>query len=270
MLPALTVMELLPIGDAATLLVESIRIRGRNGSDRSMTATCGRVLNLGFNACRPRPKHSGLAVLPLLREAYVAFWEQRRPQLHIVFKTVENDMYRRRSLGIAALLMGLCCAGIAYATDPAHRPDPAKVTPTAGFVQEAVVGNLFEVESSKLALDRSQNATIKTFAKLMVDDHSAAGVKLADAISEAKQPRPPLKLDAKRQTLLDGLAARKGKDFDKFFVETQHKAHVEAVALFESYAATGEDARLKALAGELLPTLKGHLMRIEKIEAAWK
>jgi putative membrane protein len=122
------------------------------------------------------------------------------PGSAFLLKTVECDMYRR-SLGIAALLMGLSCAGTADATDPAHRPDPAKLTPTAEVVQPAVVGNLFEVESSKLALDRSQNATIKTFAKLMVDDHSAAGVKLANAISDAKQPAPPLKLDAKHQAL---------------------------------------------------------------------
>ena len=177
-------------------------------------------------------------------------------------------MYRR--FGIAASLVGLFWCGIAYAADPAHRPDSAKVTPTATFVQQAVVGNLFEVESSKLALDRSQNATVKTFAKSMVDDHSAAGVKLADAVDQAKQARPPLKLDAKHQAILDDLAAKNGADFDKLYVEAQHKAHVEAVALFESYAATGEDARLKALAGELLPKLKDHLAKIDKIAAAWK
>ena len=179
-------------------------------------------------------------------------------------------MYRRWALAIAALLTGISCFGVAHATDPAHRPDPAKVTPTAAFVQQALVSNLFEVESSKLALDRSENTTIKTFATLMVNDHSAAGVKLADAISEAKQPRPPLKLDAKHQVLLEDLAARKGADFDKSFVDVQHKAHVESVALFEGYAATGEDSRLKALADELLPTLKDHLARMEKIAAAWK
>ncbi len=179
-------------------------------------------------------------------------------------------MNGRRSFAIAACLIALSWVDNAYAADPAFRPDPAKVTPTATFVQQAVVGNLFEVESSKLALERSQNVTIKTFAKLMVDDHSGAGVKLADAISEAKQARPPLKLDAKHQAVLDNLAANKGADFDKLYVQLQHNAHVEAVALFESYSATGEDAHLKTLAGALLPTLKGHLARIEKIAAAWK
>ena len=179
-------------------------------------------------------------------------------------------MYGRRSFGIAASLVGLFWCVIAYAADPAQRPEPAKVTPTATFVQQAVVGNLFEVESSKLALDRSQNATVKTFAKSMVDDHTAAGVKLADAVDQAKQARPPLKLDAKHQAILEDLVAKKGADFDQRYVEAQHKAHVEPVALFESYAATGEDGRLKALAGELLPKLKDHLAKIDKIAAAWK
>jgi putative membrane protein len=179
-------------------------------------------------------------------------------------------MYRRQSFAIAACLAGLAVIGTAQAADPANRPDPAKVTPTATFVQEAVVGNLFEVESSKLALERSQTAAIKTFAKHMIDDHSAAGVKLAEVLDQAKQTRPPLKLDAKHQALIDDLAAKKGADFDKVYVDAQHKAHIEAVALFESYSATGEDAQLKALAAQLLSTLKNHLVQIEKITKAVK
>ena len=121
-------------------------------------------------------------------------------------------MYRRRSIGIVASFMGFAFLGTAHAADPANRPDPAKVTPTATFVQEAVVGNLFEIESSKLALDRSQNAAIKTFAKHMIDDHSAAGVKLAEAVTQAKLARPPLKLDARHQAILDDLAARRARN----------------------------------------------------------
>jgi putative membrane protein len=167
-------------------------------------------------------------------------------------------------------LAGAAWSTAAVAADPASRPDPPKVMPTATFVQEAVVSNLFEVESSKLALDRSQNGAVKAFARHMVDDHSAAGVKFTEAMSEAKVTRPPLKLDARRHALLDELADRKGGDFDRIYVEAQHKAHVEAVALFEGYGATGEDAALKAVAVTLLPTLKRHLAEIEKVKAAQK
>lgn len=184
-------------------------------------------------------------------------------------------MIRRQMFTTAASLLvalgaggGLVLPGMALAADPANRADETKITPTASFVQAAVVGNLFEVESSKLAADRAEAAAVKTFAKQMVDDHSAAGVKITEALTESKLTKPPFKLDAKHQATLDELAAKKGRDFDRAYVDAQLKAHVETVALFEGYAASGEDPRLKALAGELLPKLKAHLAMIEKIAAA--
>lgn len=171
-------------------------------------------------------------------------------------------------LAAAALTSPLALPPIAFAADPANRPDQLKMTPTATFVQQAMVGNLFEVESSKLAADRSEAPAVREFARQMIDDHSAAGVKLAEALTAAKLARPPLKLDARHQAIYDELAARKGRDFDRAYVDAQLKAHVDAVALFEGYAATGEDARLRALASELVPRLKAHLAMIEKIATA--
>jgi hypothetical protein len=124
-------------------------------------------------------------------------WRARRPALRrtgIVFCEATSAT-ARVSLQISGqrnvpsfrhrrVPVGLFWCGIAYAADPAHRPGPAKVRsrPPPRSCTQAVVGNPFEVESSKLALDRSQNATVKTFAKSMADDHSAASVKLADAV----------------------------------------------------------------------------------------
>jgi len=47
------------------------------------------------------------------------------------------------------------------------------------FVWAAGRGNLMEVRLSELALDRSQNPDVKSFAKKMIKDHSAAYRKLA-------------------------------------------------------------------------------------------
>ena len=182
-------------------------------------------------------------------------------------------MNRRQIFRTAAWLLAVTAtAGVAvsapWAADPASKPDPAKVTPTATFVQDAVVGNLFEVESSKLAADQAESPAVKAFAKQMIEDHSAAGVKLAEALNDAKLAKPPFKLDAKHKAIFDDLAAKKGRDFDKAYVDAQLKAHVEAVTLFEGYAATGADPRLKTLAAELLPKLKAHLAMIEKMAGA--
>ena len=170
------------------------------------------------------------------------------------------------------LLMILALWVPASAADPAHRPSPPTVTPTATFVQTAMVGNLFEVETSKLALDRSKSEAVRAFAKYMVNDHNAAGVKFTEAANEAKLsiPPPPFKLDAKHQALLDELRAKQEADFDRAYIEVQHKAHVDAVELFKGYAGSGDNATLKAAAAELLPKLQHHLEEVTKLKAAQK
>jgi putative membrane protein len=180
---------------------------------------------------------------------------------------------RLRLASLAVLV--LCAAAVgasAQTTDPANKPTPPTVTPTASFVQTAVVGNLFEVESSKLALERSPSAAVKTFAKHMIDDHSAAGVVFAEAVNQAKLPvtPPPFKLDAKHQAALDELRTKQGADFDKTYVDLQHRAHIEAIEMFKGYAASGEDSTLKATAAKLLPKLQQHLEQVLKLQAAQK
>ena len=85
------------------------------------------------------------------------------------------------------------------AADPATKQASAPVAPTATFVAQAAFGNMFEIESSKLALERSKAGPVKAFAQRMVDDHSAAAVKFKEAVLEAKLAMPPDKLDAKHR-----------------------------------------------------------------------
>ena len=156
-------------------------------------------------------------------------------------------------------------APAALAADPASKQASAPVAPTATFVAQAAFGTMFEIESSKLALERSKAAAVKAFAQRMVDDHSAAAVKFKEAVLEAKLAMPPDKLDAKHQAVLGELAGKQGDDFDKAYIEAQHKAHVETVELFKGYAQAGEDTRMRAFAAELLPTLEAHLQHVAKM-----
>src|SRR5690349_10548755 len=53
------------------------------------------------------------------------------------------------------------------------------------FVTKASVANEFEIESSKLALEKSQNKKVRDFAQHMIDDHSKAGEELKSTVSDA-------------------------------------------------------------------------------------
>jgi putative membrane protein len=152
----------------------------------------------------------------------------------------------------------VCLAASALAADPPR---------TEVFVAEAASGNSFEIESSKLALEKAKAADVRGFAEQMVAEHTAADTKLKEAVAEAKIKEPSFALSAKHQDIYEKLSKRSGGSFDRAYIEAQFQAHKETVELFEAYAADGDNPRVKRFAEHLLPALRLHLEHITKL---WK
>ena len=150
---------------------------------------------------------------------------------------------------------------------PAMAAKPARPAPaTADFLTKVAAGNTFEIESSKLALGKNQSKHVVDFANMMIKDHGEAGAKFKKAVTEAKLTPPAEAMDAKHKELHEQLAKKQGADFEKSYIAAQHDGHVETVALFEAYAAGGDNPRMKQFAQELLPTLKKHLEHVQKMK----
>ncbi len=160
-------------------------------------------------------------------------------------------------------------AGPAFAADPPAKQAaaPAMATPsTPTFLANTAAANLFEIESSKMALSKTKNDKVKSFANEMVTEHTAAGTKFKQAVADAKLTPPAEKLDAKHQALLDDLKKQDGAAFDTAYVKAQHDGHAETVAMFDAYAKGGDNARMKQFATDMLPTLKKHLDEVSKLK----
>jgi putative membrane protein len=123
------------------------------------------------------------------------------------------------------------------------------------FVTRATAASRAEVEFSKLALEKSQDANVRAFAQRMVTDHGRAGAELA-ALANAKRLKPA-ELSAEQRARLDSLRQKAGKDFDAAYGRQMVEDHDEAVSLF-SAAGTLDDKELAAYASKLLPTLTNH------------
>lgn len=132
----------------------------------------------------------------------------------------------------------------------------------AEFVRMAASGDMFEIQSSKLALTKSDDPAIKKFAQMIVSDHMAASKKLMSIAGE----KPPTMLDKKHADMMDKLNAASGREFTQLYVSMQITAHKEAIDLYERYSKTGDDAKVKAFAAETLPTLRAHLQSVEKMQ----
>lgn len=122
------------------------------------------------------------------------------------------------------------------------------------FVEKAAKAGMEEVDVSRVAAERTTNSDVKSFAQMLVSDHTAANEKLA-SIATAKAVKVPAQDpgDASKWTKKDG------KDFDKDYVDKMVSDHKDAVELFQKEADKGTDPELQAFARDTLPKLQHHL-----------
>ena len=96
-------------------------------------------------------------------------------------------MKRQLLLATAALALWLP-ASISYSQDaaaPAAEAAAAQMT-SDDFIQKATVANLFKVQSSEIALQKSQNEAVKKLAQQMVTDQKKANDQIAALLKKEK------------------------------------------------------------------------------------
>lgn len=125
------------------------------------------------------------------------------------------------------------------------------------FVEEASAAGIAEIESAKLALQKSTAGDVKSFAQSVITDHTAANRELASIAAKKK-----LKVSTEAELLNKAKAAvlkqRDGESFDEAYANNQVKAHEDAIALFKK-ASVSPDAELAKFAVATLPKLEHHL-----------
>jgi len=167
-----------------------------------------------------------------------------------------------RKILILAVGYGLF-ASVAFA----QTPPTATAPPTQDFVNKVAISDMFEIQSSQLALAKQADADTKPFAEKMVQDHQKTSGELKALIEGGKvKATLPTALDSEHQKMLDDLKSKSGKEFDSSYDQIQRKAHQEAVTLFGAYAKGGDNSDLKSWAGQTLPHLKEHLSMAEKLK----
>ena len=140
---------------------------------------------------------------------------------------------------------------------------------TGAFVSNASQSDMYEVAAAKMAAMRSKNADVKSFAKMMVAEHTAMMNEMKPLVAAAGQA-PADKLDERRQGFLDNLKTASDADFDKTYIDQQVAAHGEALTLMQGYADAGGDAGLKAGAAKAVPKIQTHLDKAKTLKAAMK
>jgi len=140
------------------------------------------------------------------------------------------------------------------------------------FVDDAAAGGIAEVETSKLALEKSSSADIKAFANMMITDHTKANEELTALAKkhDIKVPDDTTLVKQAKEKILD----LRDESFDAAYANNQVKAHEETIERFKKEANTVTDDKvkgateLKAFAQKMLPALEKHLAMAKKLQAA--
>ena len=139
----------------------------------------------------------------------------------------------------------------------------------AAFARTAAMSDLYEMEASRLAEQRSQNAQVKQFAQHMLRDHQKTTNELKGMLPQLQgvsAQQMPTGLDQQHQALVQQLQGAQGAEFDRVFAQQQLQAHQTAVELFRAYAQSGDNAQLKQWAAQTLPSLEEHLRQAQQLQ----
>lgn len=161
--------------------------------------------------------------------------------------------------------------GAPDANPAATIPTPSDEAAAPDFVSKAAASDMFEVESSKIALDRSNNSEVKAFAAMMVEAHTRSTEDLKAAIAGSGLTLTlPTALPSDKASALEDLRSESPADFDKKYMDAQVDGHQGALDLMTRYAQDGDNPSLKAAATTMAPIIQQHLDKARTLRDALK
>jgi putative membrane protein len=164
---------------------------------------------------------------------------------------------KRLSRIVFAVAMVLLGAREAGAQNRVNGPDQAIVTRLHQINQD-------EITLAQLGAARGNDAQLQTFATTMVSDHRAADAKLLTYAADHNMNLDSIARSPSAQAhgvdaLLTAINSGGAEAFDYNFATKTVNDHQTAIDVADQASRMARDPALRALIGEMLPTLRMHL-----------
>ena len=166
----------------------------------------------------------------------------------------------------ASLALAGCASNIgsdtsARASGSSSMAMPGDMTPNdrMGYLQLAAASDMFEIQSSQMALTRAQNPAVRQYAQMLITHHTQTTQQLMAAAQAAGMSPPPMMQIPLVQRMMTQLQQASGANFDRVYLSQQVPAHEMALALHSNYAQRGDTPALRAVAAGAVPLVQQHL-----------
>lgn len=146
------------------------------------------------------------------------------------------------------------------ATVAAIKPTSAKLSDAdQALMMEVAKGGMMQLETSKIAVQKAQNAEVRQIAQAEVDEQTGLSAKLKE-IASAKSVTLPSAPDAELQSMLTAMQGMSATELDKHYMQEHAvKGHEKLDATMSKVKSSASDSNLKAVANAAHPLVKTHL-----------
>jgi putative membrane protein len=166
------------------------------------------------------------------------------------------------AIALAANLLLLPVAGVS-----------AEEVNDAQIASIVVMANQVDIDAGRFAASRATDDDIRTFARLMVTDHTGvnkAATDLAAKLEVTPQDNPvsrSLKADGEKS--LTHLKTLDGAAFDKAYIDREVAYHQQVIDALDTTLIPGAtNGELKALLVSVRPAFVAHLEHAKRLQAA--
>jgi predicted outer membrane protein len=131
------------------------------------------------------------------------------------------------------------------------------------FLKDAAAASRFQSEASRMALGKSNDAGVRSFAATLINHHAVTTATLQHML-HVRGMAPPM-LDNDQRKTLNRLAKLHGRKFDREFMEEIGlKIQQQEVERYEKAGIAARDPALKTWIANVVPTLHYHLATAER------
>lgn len=132
------------------------------------------------------------------------------------------------------------------------------------FLKTAAQSSRGVVRMSQLALAKSSNDDVKTFAQKIMTDHAALARTWKPLAQELGGP-PARELSKKDQKTYDRLSGLSGEQFDKEYMRAMAESHREDLKLFRDTMVATSNNSLKDALDRTIPVIQDHIMQADSV-----
>jgi putative membrane protein len=169
----------------------------------------------------------------------------------------------KKALPIFLAVAGI--SGVAAFVPAVAQHSMARNGASLAYVGKAGAGDLYEIRSSEIAVQRTRDPRVRALARMLITDHNRSTQQvLAAARASGLRPGPAM-LEPAQRGMIGELQRAPAARFDRVYLAQQITAHQQALNLHGRYARTGDLPALRRVAAGIVPVVQGHLAQARRL-----